>query len=186
MKSKIFSNISKFFSLGSKKRRNPNQEEVQPETTVDKEGLIDALHLREDNPWYFAGEKAKEANFLTKLHFATGPKMMQKKETRSRWAWNNTEQQYRPEAVNPNRPVEVWNDQYRLGTEAGVPIEIQMMEAEEQDSKLKKSEIARAMNAATQEEPLNTLMTQEVPTGSETMEIPPPASDEQQQLPAAP
>lgn len=178
MKSKIFSNISKFFLLGSKKRSRPKQEEAQPESTEEKE-LIDALHLPEDNPWYFAGEKAKEANFLTKLHFATGPKMMQKKETLSRWAWNSTEQQYRPEAVNPNRPVEVWNDQYRLGTEAGVPIEVQQM-MEQQESKLKNSKIARAIADTTQEQQINTLMTQEVPTGLETMELPPPAGDEQQ------
>lgn len=181
MKSKIIANISKLFLLG-KKRRAVKQEAVQPES--EKE-LIDALNLPEDNPWYFAGEKAKEANFLTKLHFATGPRLMGGTGTRSRWAWNSTEQKYRPEAGGPVGSVEVWNDQYHLGTEAGVPIEMrEMQKMAEQESQLKNSKLAQAYYAVAAD-PMNGLLTQELPVEVETMEIPTAMAEDQQPPPPA-
>lgn len=178
MKSKIFANISKLFMLGGKHKSQPKQEKASTEAPKDQGELIDALNLPEDNPWYFAGEKAKEANFLTKVHFATGPKMMQKSGTQSHWNTNTTEQNYKPTAAGPLGQVEVWNNKYGLTTgeyealitdEHGVPIEVQ--QTMDTESKLQRSKIVNAMYTNTDQE-VNSLMTQEVPTDVETMDGP--------------
>lgn len=178
MKSKIFANISKLFMLGGRQKAKPKQEATPSEAKKEEGELIDALNLPEDNPWYFAGEKAKEANFLTKVHFATGPKMMQKSGTQSHWNTNSTEQNYKPNANGPLGQVELWNNKYGLTTgeyealttdEHGVPIEVQQTMGT--DSKLQRSKIVSAMYTNTDQE-VNSLMTQEVPTDVETMEVP--------------
>lgn len=178
MKSKIFANISKLFMLGGRQKGQPKQEATPSEAKKEEGELIDALNLPEDNPWYFAGEKAKEANFLTKVHFATGPKMMQKSGTQSHWNTNSTEQNYKPNANGPLGQVELWNNKYGLTTgeyealttdEHGVPIEVQQTMGT--DSKLQRSKIVSAMYTNTDQE-VNSLMTQEVPTDADTMEVP--------------
>lgn len=178
MKSKIFANISKLFMLGGRQKSQPKQEAAPSEAKKDEGELLDALNLPEDNPWYFAGEKAKEANFLTKVHFATGPKMMQKSGSQSHWNTNTTEQNYKPNASGPLGQVEVWNNQYGLTTgeyealitdEHGVPIEVQQTMGT--DPAAQRSKIISAMYTNTDQE-VNSLMTQEVPTDVETMEVP--------------
>lgn len=167
MKSKIFAKIQRFFQMGGKGRAgDEKQDDMQ---LGEGKALIDAIQLPEDNPWYFAGEKAKEANLLTKVHFATGPRLMQSPESRKRWAWNSTEQPYKPEGGGGNGSVEVWNEHHRLGKDQSVPIEIQMLQ-EHESAKLKNSKLAQAMFSDT--DPAMSIMTQEVPTESETMEIP--------------